>query len=98
VGWTLAGTKGFRFKGTGPVTRALVVVNKLKVKGKGGGFDYTLDEPVQGAVAVRLTLGGGGWCAAANAKLSGTQPSSAQNDRPGKFAGERNAAAPASCP
>src|SRR5262245_16840737 len=87
-GWSLAGTKGFRFKGAGPATAALVIADKLKVNVKGAGFDYSLDEMSQGAVAVRLTLGGGGWCAAAAAK----------NDLPGRFVGQKNAPAPASCP
>ena len=97
-GWSLAGTKGFRFKGAGPVTEALVITDKLKVKAKGAGFDYSLDEMSQGAVAVRLTLAGGGWCAAATAKASGTPPSTAKNDLPGRFVGQKNAPAPASCP
>src|SRR5262249_59109973 len=59
-GWSLAGTKGFRFKGAGPVTEALVITDKLKVKAKGAGFDYSLDEMWQGAAAVRRTLAGGG--------------------------------------
>ena len=97
AGWSLAGTDGFAFKGGAPLTRALVKRDKLKLLLK-GAFDYSLDEPAQGAVAVRLTFAGGGWCAAASAKVSGSPPSTAASDRPGRFIGTKNAPAPASCP
>src|SRR5262249_28643014 len=97
-GWSLAGNKGFRFKGAGAVTGALVITDMLKVKAKGAGFEYSLDEMSQGAVAVRLTLGAGGWCAAATAKASGTPPSTTKNDLPGKFVSQKNAPPPAMCP
>jgi lysophospholipase L1-like esterase len=97
-GWSLDRSNGFRFKGTGPVRQAIIVLDRIKVKGGGAGFGYSLDEPSQGMVAVRLMLGGGGWCAVAGAKLSGSPPSTAKSDRAGKFVGEKNAPPPATCP
>ncbi len=96
-GWTLSGTT-FHFSGTNPLTRALIAPDKIKLKAEGSGLDYSLDETAQGTVALRVTLGGGAWCAAAPAKMSGAPPSTAASDRPGKFVGERNAAPPATCP
>lgn len=98
TGWTLIGTNGYRFRGSGTVSQALIVADKIIVKAKGAGLDYSLDEPSQGVVAVTLTLGGGGWCAAAPAKSSGSPPSTAAHDHPGKFLGQKNAPPPATCP
>ena len=54
-----------------------------------GGFGYTLDEPAQGKVGVRLTLGGGvRWCAVAPGA----------DDRVDHFAAVANTPAPAFCP
>jgi lysophospholipase L1-like esterase len=96
-GWSASG-KGFRFTGTGPVRKALLAADKITLKAGGAAFDYSLDEPSQGAIAVRLSLGGGSWCASAPAKTSGTPPSTAKSDLPGKFVGRKNAPAPAVCP
>jgi hypothetical protein len=96
-GWSLVGT-GYRYKGTDAVTQVQVMPDKLKLKGKGTGIDYSLDEPMQGSVALRLTFGGGSFCAAASAATSGNPPSTVKNDRPGKFVGVKKAPAPAACP
>jgi lysophospholipase L1-like esterase len=95
-GWTAVGPNGFKFTGTGAVRRVLLYPDKIKIKAADLG--YSLDEPAQGAVAVRLRLASGGWCATDPARLSGTPPSSAKNDLPGKFVGQKNAPPPASCP
>src|SRR5262249_61335984 len=67
-----------------------------------GGKDkwtYTLNEPRQGSVAVRLRLGDmDGWCADAPALAQGKPPSTAKSDRPDLFKSQRNAPAPAVCP
>jgi lysophospholipase L1-like esterase len=97
-GWTLEGANRFRFTGAGPVEQVLVRPDLIKVKG-GAGLGYTLDEPVQGAIALRLSFGGGGaWCASSGARSAGSPPSTAKNDLPGKFVGQKNAQAPANCP
>jgi hypothetical protein len=68
-----------------------VKVDGLVVKGGGSAFGYTLDEPSQGRVAVRLALGAGiRWCAEA--------PAAAGQDGVDRFVGERDAPAPAFCP
>src|SRR5262245_66626587 len=67
-----------------------------------GGKDkwtYTLNEPRQGSVAVRLRLGDmDGWCADAPALAQGKPPSTAKSDRPDLFKSQRNAPASAVCP
>ena len=96
-GWTPLGTpakpKGYRFLATdpaAPVARVDVRPDEIKVKAK-GTWPYTLDEPAQGRVAVRLVpLGQLGWCADA-------PPKGASFDRPGRFIAHA-APAPASCP
>jgi len=59
----------------------------------GASWGYTLDEPLQRRVAVRLTVGPGpySWCSDAPAKISGNPPSTARNDHAGRFSGLRNA-------
>ena len=69
------------------------------LRGGGAAWPYTLDEPAQGRLALRLTLGSGvTFCAEAPAKLSGRPPSSARNDQVDKFLGAPKAAAPEVCP
>ncbi|HEV7731177.1 MAG TPA: hypothetical protein VGR62_03400 [Candidatus Binatia bacterium] len=102
-GWTVAGSakkpKGYRFRAKGGAVRSVILgPDRIEVRGRAG---YTLDEPAQGRVAVRLVpglFGGGGWCASAPARARGRQQSTAKDDRPGRFVGARNAPAPAACP
>jgi len=105
-GWSVLGTpsrfKGYRYRSTdpnGPVRAILVTPDRITVKGGKADWSYTLDEPSQGRVAVRLTLGtGGAWCADAPARQSGNPPSTAGNDRVDKFVAQPNTPAPAACP
>jgi DNA-binding beta-propeller fold protein YncE len=62
-----------------------------------GVVNYSLDEPTQGRLAVRIASGLTHWCGEAAAKTSGAPPSSTKFDRPGKFIGQRNAPPPAAC-
>ncbi len=95
-GWSVIGTggrfRGYRYRGTdpnGPVSSITVLQDHLVVKGGKGNWSYTLDEPSQGRVAIRLTLGtGGAWCADAPGAV----------DRVDKFVAQRNTPAPAVCP
>ena len=93
---------GYRYTGpdsNGPV-RAVVLKNDyLAIRGGKTNWTYTLDEPAQGRVAVRLTLNNGaGWCADAPAKLSGSPPSTANTDKQDKFVAQPSSPPPASCP
>jgi hypothetical protein len=103
-GWTVLGSpsnfKGYRFKlAGGTITSVVLKTDSLTIKGGKAGFDYTLDEPQQGSVSVRLNLADlTGWCANAPAKTSGNPPSTAKNDKVDKFLGQKKAPAPASCP
>jgi hypothetical protein len=105
-GWRMLGTptsfKGWRYTGKDPnggITSVTVQANTITLRGRKAAWTYTLNEPKQGAVAVRLTLGSAqGWCAAAPAKLSGNPPSTAKSDKIDRFAGAPKTAAPVACP
>jgi YVTN family beta-propeller protein len=104
-GWSLLGTtaspKGYRYKGkdlNGPISSITVKADSISVSGGKSNWTYTLNEPQQGKVAVRLQLGNAlPWCAEAPAKASGSPPSTAKNDKVDKFTGAKSPA-PASCP
>ena len=63
----------------------------LTVTAKGAGFGYSLDEPSQGSVAVRVTAGGvTTWC--------GLSLPRSGLDVQDKFTGVSDSRAPAVCP
>ena len=66
----------------------VVKADALSVKGKGAGWTYTLDEAVQGRVAIRLGLGDVAWCADAAARI----------DLVDQFEGQRSSPSPLVCP
>ncbi len=95
AGWVLKGSpsapKGYAFKATdkeAPITAVTVGSDLLKIRGGRRRFGYTLDEPSQGSIALRLRFGTAfEWCTVA----------SGATDQVDKFKGAP-AAAPASCP
>lgn len=96
--WQLLGStttpKGYRFTSTGPIQRLTVKGNRITIRGGKAALGYTLDEAVQGSVALRLTLGAGPtWCAEA-----GRAPYAAKIDRPGRFQATKKTPAPPACP
>ena len=96
-GWKVSGGAAptYRFRSAdpdAPISSVQVRLDGLVVKGGRSGWTYTLDEPSQGGVALRLQLATGArWCAVAAPK--GTK---ASNDRVDHFVGV--GAAPAFCP
>ncbi len=102
TGWSNSGSSGYKFKDTSanaPIKLVNLKSDKLVIKGGKANFAYDLDEPSQGNIAVRLSLGTTiEWCAEARAKTSGNPPSPAKNDKRDKFKAERKTAAPALCP
>jgi hypothetical protein len=103
AGWSAYGSGGYRFRSTNlpgvPVSKAVVRADSVVLKGGRESWAYTLDEPAQGRIALRLRLGSSAaWCAEAPAKASGNPPSTANNDRPGRFVGQSNSPAPVTCP
>jgi Tol biopolymer transport system component len=55
-----AGTKGWKFRGSGTCYKAILKPGKLlKVLCKGSGITYTLDEASQDSIAVKLSIGAG---------------------------------------
>lgn len=104
-GWQAQGSlqrpRGFVFRDRAPdapVTQVTIAPDQLSVRANGAGWTYTLDEPQQSRVAVRLDLGGSAWCAAAMARTSGKPPSTTANDAPGKFTAQAKSPPPALCP
>jgi hypothetical protein len=105
-GWRRLGRerrpKGYRFRardavGGSPIRTLLLAPGVMRVRGT---VPYSLDEPAQGRVAVRLVPGllpGGGWCAVAAARTRGPLGATAKTDRPGRFVGA-SSAPPAECP
>jgi DNA-binding beta-propeller fold protein YncE len=105
-GWTALGTavvpNGYVWKApsdTAGIQRVKIKADLIAVKGGGTFFAYTLDEPSQGRMAMRLQLGDGTpWCADSPAKLTGNPPSTASTDRVDRFQGAPKTPAPAVCP
>jgi len=76
----------------GPILAVYVRPYKLYVRGAGAGWGYTLDEPAQGTMGVRLRLGTAiEWCGEAPGRLPANL-----YDRPDKFWSAKSAA-PATC-
>jgi YVTN family beta-propeller protein len=102
-GWRAVGRrsrpKGFTFRARrGPIASVVVARGKIVVAGGGASFRYTLDEPAQLRIAVRLTLGtDAGWCAVVTPRSTGRPPSTAKTDRVDRFLGGPSPA-PSSCP
>jgi DNA-binding beta-propeller fold protein YncE len=100
--WSRVGAAGYGFKNKS--TNAPVGLVKLKndlivVKGGKSGWGFTLDEPSQGRLTVRLTFGSAAeWCAEGTAATSGVPPSSTRSDRVDFFKAAGGTAAPPRCP
>lgn len=99
-GWTALGVdtnpQGYRFSSAdpnAPVPSVLVKRDRIKVSGGGASWGYTLNEPSQGIVALRLSLGGAPpWCAEV-----GRPPYTPRIDGVNSFSAGHTPA-PATCP
>jgi sugar lactone lactonase YvrE len=106
AGWRLIGSsaapRGYRFvrlDRADPVSRVIVKADQIKIRGGDENWGYSLDEPSQGRIALRLRLGSGvPWCADAPAKASGNPPSTSGNDRVDRFTAQPKAPPPGICP
>src|SRR5262249_39942464 len=103
--WTLRGSRSrpsYRYRSAshdGPITRIALRADRLSVAGGGGAFGYTLDEPRQARVAVRLVLGTGAvLCADAPPRTRGRPPTSAKYDAVDRFRAAAKTPAPPACP
>lgn len=85
---------------SGPVSSVkLDSKGTFTIAARGATLAYTLDEPLQGSLALRLDLGGAAaMCALSPARTSGNPPSTAASDRVDRFVGAPNAPPPAMCP
>jgi len=104
AGWTQRGTttnpQGYLYRDAAPgaaISKVLLKDDLLRARGGGAAFGYTLDEPQQGRVGLRLDSGADAWCAEAPARASGNPPSTANNDALERFEAAGNSAAPAVC-
>lgn len=97
--WTETAS-GYRYRGDGssPVQQVTLQKRLIDIRANGDAWDYTLNEPTQGAIAVNLTLGQLEWCASALAKQPSAGTSPNPYDEPGSFKAQVNSPAPASCP
>jgi hypothetical protein len=99
--WRLIGSgKAYTFTDPrGPVQKVRVKADQLSITAGKSGWGFTLDEPRQGQIAVRLQLGSAEpWCSEASAKLSGKPATSAKNDRIDRFIGQTKTGPPEQCP
>ena len=100
-GWSRMGTPvAYKFDDpAGAIQRIRVRADSLIAKGKGSLFGYSLDEPRQGSIAVRLQVGAANpWCAEAPAKTTGMPATSVKFDALDTFTGAKKAAPPEPCP
>ena len=101
-GWSAIGTAGYSFRSSDPsvpISKVRVQRNRLSLKGGRASWTYSLDEPQQRRVGLRLALGSAKpWCAAGLATVSGNPPSPAKSDRVGVFTAQPKTAAPLACP
>jgi YVTN family beta-propeller protein len=106
--WSMTGSAasptGYKYKDSkrllGPISSAtLTGSGRLSISGKGAAWLYTLDEPAQVRMALRLTLGSQPpMCAEAPAQATGNPPSTANHDEVDKFDGQPNSPGPVVCP
>jgi hypothetical protein len=102
--WTALGSptnqRGYRYADrarlAGPINRVSVTRSgSISLAGGGATWPYTLDEPSQGAVAVRLRLGGREtWCTV----FPPTPHAAGANDTVDRYVGAPNLPIPTACP
>jgi len=105
-GWSIVGspgrTSGYRFRApdrAAPISSVQMQADRLRVRGGGPNWTYTLAHSPQRRIAVRLMLGSdGAWCATALAKPTGNPATTARTDRTGLFAAQPKMGAPLVCP
>jgi hypothetical protein len=105
-GWSSSGDPSsptvYRYVATSrgdPIQLIVLRANRLRLRGGGASWPYTLDEPSQGRIAISLRLGTAiPWCASIPARSGGNPPSTAYYDHVDRFVGARRTPPPASCP
>jgi DNA-binding beta-propeller fold protein YncE len=95
AGWSRSGSPTrptYNFRSSGPITRVTLTSTRLTIRGGRADFGYSLDEPRQGRIALRLVLGDGAVLCA------DSPPSSPKTDRVDWFKGSAKTAPPPFCP
>jgi hypothetical protein len=95
TGWTYRNArrpeKGYRLRGSRPVTRALVVPGKLlKIAGAGSALEHRLGQAAPGPVAIELTLG--------SSRRDCLEFGGREKFKPGRRLVRKNAGEATSCP
>jgi hypothetical protein len=100
AGWQATSLRYTFAAAAGAPVRAVTVANdRITIGGGGSAWPFTLDEPRQGTIAVRLALGtDSAWCAVAPARATGIPPLTTRNDARDRFNGQPRAPAPDQCP
>ena len=102
TGWTMRGSGSttrytYRDDGAGPCASAQLQCGRLKAVCQGAGMGFSLDEPAQGSLRVRMVSGGTDtvrYCLLFGGTIAADRP--AAGESAGIFRA-RNAAAPADC-
>lgn len=104
-GWSRTGslaTPTYQYRkvaSTDPISRVSLQPDRVRVSGGGAGLAYTLDEPRQGRLALRLVLGTAlVLCTEASPRAAGQPPTTAKSDRTDRFKAAPRTPAPVSCP
>jgi 6-phosphogluconolactonase (cycloisomerase 2 family) len=105
AGWDVkisgTGAASYRYRGADgdPVQKVRIRNDQLTIGAGRETWSYTLDEPSQGSINVRLTMGLDiTFCATAPAKASGNPPSTAKHDRVDAFTAQPQTPPPPLCP
>lgn len=104
AGWRPVGSpsrpRGFTYRDHtpgAPVASIMLAPDRISLRASGAGWTYTLDEPRQERIALRLDVGASGWCGDAPARPAGNPPSTSASDAPGRFVAQSKSPPPAVC-
>jgi hypothetical protein len=103
--WSASGSATsptYRYQNTDrakPISKVSVRADRVAVTGGRAGFGYTLDEPRQGGIAIRLARGTAAvLCADAPARATGRPPTTRKYDTVDRFKAAPKTPAPVVCP
>ena len=105
VHWAVSGTPAlptYRYRDRtpgAPISVVRIARDRITVKGGSAAWGYSLNEAAQGRIGVRFGIFAGiRWCSDVPAKVSGSPPTTAPNDRPMRFVGQPKTPVPPACP
>jgi YVTN family beta-propeller protein len=96
--WTASGVQSYRFSDpSGPVSKITLRMDTLLVKAGKASWSYTLNEPQQGRIALKLAMGQYAFCSDAPARSSGNPSSTLPSDHVDRFVAAPDFPAPLAC-